>query len=330
MRSFKRRRGVALYLMVASLVTVSGMAALVVDISSALLSRTRQQAAADAAAMAACYDLMPPANESKATSDALTWAQKNGYTLSAKDVSFWTRPDGKTAVTVACHQAVPTTFARILGINAIDVAVNSSAVPGAVTTIPPGLIPIGLVSEPPGSGGCGGGSTPWEVQSSDGSGSMVPAQVGTPVMLKAGAGGSNRGNFAALALGGNGASVYRSNIAQGYAGQIAVNQWVTTEPGNMVGPTQQGFGARQQADTADDEAWRHVYVPLIDEQDWDNLHGRGQVRVRGFASVRIDQINGGEVDATLISMPVAERGSLTDAGVTPTDFSPVLIPTPQT
>lgn len=48
------------------------------------------------------------------------------------------------------------------------------------------------------------------------------------------------GNFGAVALGGNGASNYRSNIINGYSGTVRVGDVLTTEPGNMVGPTRQG------------------------------------------------------------------------------------------
>ncbi len=48
------------------------------------------------------------------------------------------------------------------------------------------------------------------------------------------------GNFGAVALGGNGANVYRGNIANGWNGILHIGDIITTEPGNMVGPTLQG------------------------------------------------------------------------------------------
>jgi hypothetical protein len=43
-----------------------------------------------------------------------------------------------------------------------------------------------------------------------------------------------------VALGGNGASVYRENIRDGYQGVVCIGDILPTEPGNMVGPTSQG------------------------------------------------------------------------------------------
>lgn len=331
MRVFQRRRGAALYLMAASLVMVSGLAALVVDISSALLSRTRQQAAADSAALAACNYLVSPVDEIAARNEALYWAHENGFNINADDVSFFTRPDGKTAVTVSWHQLVPTTFARIFGLNDIEVAVDASAVPGAVKAIPIGLIPIGLVSEQTTDST---GNLVWQVLSGVNPDQFVAAQAGTPVVLKLGAGCANNGNFAGLAIDGNGAEVYRHSITYGASTQLTANQWVQTEPGNMVGPTEQGFAERQKlygGNTTDDH-WRDVYIPLISKTDWDNLNGKGQVRVIGFATARVTQVddNKGEVDATLINTAAPGQGDPTGPGVGATSYAPVLIPTPQT
>ncbi len=48
------------------------------------------------------------------------------------------------------------------------------------------------------------------------------------------------GNFGAIDLGGTGANVYRANIANGWNGVLNLGDIITTEPGNMVGPTLQG------------------------------------------------------------------------------------------
>lgn len=48
------------------------------------------------------------------------------------------------------------------------------------------------------------------------------------------------GNFYAVAFSGRGANDYRSHIANGWNGTLSVGDYVTTEPGNMVGPTRQG------------------------------------------------------------------------------------------
>jgi len=58
------------------------------------------------------------------------------------------------------------------------------------------------------------------------------------------------GNWGALALGGNGASVYQNNLEVGYTGTISST--VSSEPGNIVGPTSQGIADRVAAGVAAD------------------------------------------------------------------------------
>ena len=63
------------------------------------------------------------------------------------------------------------------------------------------------------------------------------------------------GNYGALALGGNGANVYKNNIANGY-NALSVGDKVSPEPGNMKGPTIQGIEARKGATP-------YVRIPVV-------------------------------------------------------------------
>jgi len=49
------------------------------------------------------------------------------------------------------------------------------------------------------------------------------------------------GNFFPVALGGTGADRYRSNLARGWDGTVQLGDMLTTETGNMTGPTLQGI-----------------------------------------------------------------------------------------
>jgi len=58
-----------------------------------------------------------------------------------------------------------------------------------------------------------------------------------PLNVQSGGGGTyGPGNWGSLALGGSGGSNERTNIADGYGGPLAINQWVTTQPGFKSGP----------------------------------------------------------------------------------------------
>ncbi|MCX7971322.1 MAG: hypothetical protein N3A57_07140, partial [Negativicutes bacterium] len=118
---------------------------------------------------------------------------------------------------------------------------------------------------------------------------------GSRYVLKEGAGGGYNGNFGALALGGRGASVYRLNIQEGYDGVIRVGDYLTTETGNMSGPTRTGVNYRISLDpcatyqTVQRGSPRIVTVPIIDSLA---VNGRSQVLVVGFASFFLEGVGG--------------------------------------
>ncbi|MBC7325162.1 MAG: hypothetical protein H5T99_07595, partial [Moorella sp. (in: Bacteria)] len=102
------------------------------------------------------------------------------------------------------------------------------------------------------------------------------------------------GNFGALALGGTGASTYRQNLIYGYSGKIAVGDLVTTEPGNMSGPTQ-GINERLArcknnctVDNFEPGCPKILVIPIYEP---DGVHGRSQVKVEGFAAFLVDRID---------------------------------------
>lgn len=138
-----------------------------------------------------------------------------------------------------------------------------------------------------------GGAVPLAVEKAD-------FVVGQLVTLKLGAGQANSGNFHALALGGTGAANYLRNLKYGFPGTVRVGHTLRTEPGNMVGPTEEGIRWRIEQDpaaTADTVAAgspRVMYVVVVDS--FDGVHGRGEVSVAGFAAFFIEEYAGnGEV-----------------------------------
>ncbi len=91
------------------------------------------------------------------------------------------------------------------------------------------------------------------------------------------------GNFGGLALGGNGADVYRENIKNGYSAPITIGQWLVTETGDMAGPTQQGVDYRLSHGKS------KVYVIVYDEVA--DKSGKTKVKVLGFAPFEISGVN---------------------------------------
>lgn len=108
------------------------------------------------------------------------------------------------------------------------------------------------------------------------------------------------GNFYPISLGQRGADAYRENIAHGWDGVLRVGDIITTEPGNMVGPTIQGVTQLIAQDPtarlvrengswtvksnqyADNESPRIVPIPLLDPRD--TGAGRTTFRVSNIGS----------------------------------------------
>jgi len=121
------------------------------------------------------------------------------------------------------------------------------------------------------------------------------------------------GNFGAIALGGTGASNYRSNIAYGYPGIVRLGDILETEPGNMVGPTLQGVieliaqdpSASTRRDSSGhwvvtsglyplNESPRIVPIPMYSVY-YSPANGRSEFRVDAIASFFIEGSDGRDV-----------------------------------
>jgi hypothetical protein len=98
------------------------------------------------------------------------------------------------------------------------------------------------------------------------------------------------GNWDPLALGGSGASVYRTNLGSGYSGKLKIGDVLDTETGNVVGPTNQGIATRisnGQSEYPSGTFMDHqlddpriLVVPIV---DFSNINGSSQVPLKGFA-----------------------------------------------
>jgi hypothetical protein len=116
-------------------------------------------------------------------------------------------------------------------------------------------------------------------------------EFGDEVILKEGAFESSNGNFGAVALGGNGATIFRDNILYGYKGTITVGDHIPTEPGNMssvINPLKNYLkDDKSTFDNFERTSKRLWVVPVIDSFD---VSGRDHVEVVGFAQFFIGDI----------------------------------------
>jgi hypothetical protein len=121
MSALRRQEGQVMTLAAVFMVSVLGMAALVVDAGAWFRAHRAAQAGADAAALAGAQEL--PYSTADASSMALNYSNENGGGLSPSDISF---SSGDT-ITVRVHRTAPTFFSRLFGISDFSVSARASA-----------------------------------------------------------------------------------------------------------------------------------------------------------------------------------------------------------
>jgi len=263
LRSLREEKGSVIVIVALSMTVLMGFAALIVDVGNLYLNKTRLVNMADAAALAGVQDL--PGSPELAVASAYSYAMQNGISSDVIGVSI---SSNNTVLTVNVERTVPLFFAKVFAMTSADVEARAVAAIKPITEIS-GVVPFGVVKQ--------------------------QFIYGQPYTLKDGAGDGYDGNYGALALGGNGANVYNGNIEEGYNGLISIGEWVSTEPGNMSGPTGNGVEYRINLDpgatfaTVQKGSPRILVVPIIDSLD---VNGRSQVQIVGFAAFFLESVGG--------------------------------------
>jgi Flp pilus assembly protein TadG len=235
MNRMNREEGQVLLLMALLMGVILGFSALAVDVGFWLHARTKLQADADAMALAAALELP---NASNAETIAREWATKNDVqTAEITDISVNSRPcnspgPAQDYVTVRLSRHQKSYLAQAVGIAGARIEVCATARKFELA-------------------GFAGGLRPWGLEDT----CIANVTYGSSVTLKYGSGdsgdeacGATTGNFGALAIDGNGANAYRTTIKNGSTSPLCAdsvpgcqNYTVSTETGNMVGPTGQGI-----------------------------------------------------------------------------------------
>jgi len=270
-RVLSNEKGSVIVFVALAMVVLLGIAAIVVDVGLLYFNRIALSNAADAAALAGAQEL--PDNPGQAEAEAVSYAVKNGAEETRVVTTF---PDSHS-IKVTVSRTVPLGFAKVFGIASSDVSASATATVGSLSAV--------------------WGAAPF----------VVPDQefvYGQPYTLKYGGGAGDHGNFGGLALGGRGASNYEDNIKYGYQGWLRMDEcrevWLETEPGNMSGPTVRGVTYRISQchhsppctfDHCAKDCPRVVVVPVADFNP-EELHGRSQVRLVGFAAFFLEGVSG--------------------------------------
>ena len=269
-----------------AMVGVVGIAALGIDVFYIYWNKNRLQSGTDAAALAGATYLSGVTFAGKngscvystnAQNAACSYALNDGVMLS--ELTSLVANTNNQSMTVSATRQVSAMFARVVGIQNFTVSATSVAVLYGLASAS-NVAPIGLDS----------GTT---------------YTYGQSIVIHSG--GCGPGCWQGLALGGNGGSVFRQNLASGCSCTIHVGDMLTSEPGAKVGPIGQGVSERVAAGNASDPSgtWsshtlndvRATVLPVV---NWNGCNGRCTVPVTGFAEVWISGSSGSDINAVFI------------------------------
>lgn len=292
--SFKSQKGTSMVIFAIALALIMGCASVSVDIGMVINEKAKVSCAADAAALAGAQEL--PADRENAVAVSKEYLQKNGMDPSTAEIKV---SDDGNSIAVKAKKTVDYHFARVLGFDKGDVSAGATAKTAPISGISEGVRPFAIENQ----------ALVFDVQ----------------YILKEGGGSGTTGNYGGLALGGSGASTYLSNIINGYDGSLSVGQYVSTEPGNMSGPTGTGINTlirecnhspKCTYENYQPDCPRIVTVVVVDSLD---VKGRKDVKIVGFASFFLEGVDGSGKNSTVRGRFIRMTGS-GESSDTQTDF----------
>lgn len=249
--------GIMSALIIASLIMI---AAFVIDFGIASVVDAKIQNAVDASALAG--GLYIKEGEALAIDKANEIAFLNGLVEGEYQVNV--DMEEKT-IEVSATRVFTTSLARIFNINSGNVNANSKVKLAPVGKITNGIKPLAVEDQ--------------------------VLSYGQRLVLKLNASDNSFGNFGALSLGGNGASIYRDNLLYGFNGEIEIGDVIYTNPGNMssvINPVRNMINP--DPDTFENysrDSVRIWTIPIVDSMD---VSGATPVTVVGFAVFFIEDI----------------------------------------
>ncbi|MHB1842377.1 MAG: pilus assembly protein TadG-related protein [Sulfobacillus sp.] len=276
-------RGSVIVIVAVSAVFVLGFFTLSLDAGRVYVLKEQLQTAADASALAGASLL--PTSPSGAVTAAENTAVANG--VPAADVTATVSGVAGNQLTVTIVEREPLVFGPLIGISSTQVSAVAGAAIGQLNTFT-GLLPLGV--------------------------EMTTWTTGQTYTLKIGNGSTSNGDLGPVWFGDGspGATTYEQDLINGTQLPITVGEIISTQPGDMVGPTEQGLSARLAACSAAGEASAEgsgstivnspclLYLPIISLPSG----GRTTVTVLGFAAFWLQSVHGGAVTGSFISAVV--------------------------
>lgn len=273
-KSLNNQKGTSMILFVLSLAVIVASASLAVDIGAVAVEKAELSAAVDAASLAGAQELI--SNSGNTSNVVNAYIAKNSEPLKQLDILI---NSTERTLEVKGSKTVDHYFARVFGKNTMDIFASAKA---KIETI-----------------GSLKGARPLAVEDRI-------FEYGELYTLKEGAGDGTSGNYAAIALGGTGSSIYRDNLLYGYSGTINAGDLIQTETGNMSGTTETSINHLINGCTHSPKCTyqyynkncsRIIFIPIVNTLD---VNGRKHVKVLGFGTFFLEGItnHGGKADVT--------------------------------
>jgi hypothetical protein len=270
----RSKRGTSIVFFAIMLTTISGFAALTIDIGSLFFEKSKLSSSIDSAALAGAQELV--ANTANTEYMVNKYIEKNAGVLKKTEISIDT---SSRIISVKGYKDLQTYFARVLGIKKMEVSASAKAKVENISSLK-GARPLAIIQQ-----------------------TFV---YGNEYTLKEGAGDGTSGNYAAISLGGTGGSVYRDNLLNGYNGIISVGDQIQTETGNIAGTTETSINQLINGCTHTPRCSyqsyvktcpRIIFIPIVNTLE---VNGRKYVKVLGFGTFFLEGItnNGGQADVT--------------------------------
>jgi Flp pilus assembly protein TadG len=233
-QTYNKEQGAVAVMIALSMTVLFSFAAMAVDMGMAYITASQAQKAADMSALAAA-ELLPVHEDNgnkqaELIATAEEYLAKNGFTDPAEYViSLGTPKDGQyTSIDVDIYTKSETTFAKVIGVNNIDLHRGATAALLVVNSAI-GVVPVSVET------------TALEQFLADDPTQSVILKYGTKTDAVV------NGAFGALDVDGSvggGASDYEDYLAFGYSGSLEVGDAIPVETGNMTGPTYDGLSSR--------------------------------------------------------------------------------------
>ncbi|MHC1682228.1 MAG: TadE/TadG family type IV pilus assembly protein [Clostridiaceae bacterium] len=239
---------------------ILGFVAYVVDIGIVYSEKEKLSNAIDSAALAASLEL--PNDDIKARTVAIDYVEKNGVDRYSTVISI---SEDHKSVGIYGAKNIKHFFAPIIGINDSDIDSKTKAIIAPVKSVKDGVRPFAVVA--------------------------YDYPYGALVTLKEGAGDGYNGNYGAIALGGQGANVFKTNALYGYNGTISVGDYIKTETGDMAGASNaiKNYIESEKStfDNFPRDSIRLWIIPLVDTLQ---VNGRGEIQIVGFACFYVENV----------------------------------------